>query len=107
MDNYVVSRNIVPDPSLLTPSELKLVDFMNDVATQIPAEWRALGIQLGLDTHALDGIKLQTDNINAAYERVLHLCPSSCTWDSIIKALKSPAVGENDSAGQKKYYTKS
>ena len=36
-----------------------MADLMNDVASVIPAEWRAVGIQLGLPSDILDGIQSQ------------------------------------------------
>ena len=47
---------------------------MNDVAAEIPALWRAVGIQLGLSTDVLDGIQtVGASNLTAAYERVFAL----------------------------------
>ena len=89
-------------------SAVTLVDFLNDVAAKIPALWRAVGIQLGLSTEVLDGVG--ASNLTAAYERVFALwsCPPALrTWDMVIMALRSSAVGQHHLAYslQQKYST--
>ena len=87
--------------------ELELKDFLNDVAAEVPALWRDVGIQLGLSTDVLEGIKQEAAGVASnAYEKVLAKCPvPSRTWGSIIKALRAPAVGRCDLADclEKKY----
>ena len=84
---------------------------MNDVAAEIPALWRDIGIQLGLSTYVLDGIQTAgVNNLTAAYERVFALwsCPPALrTWDMVIMALQSSAVGQHCLAHrlQQKYST--
>lgn len=81
---------------------LKLSDLMNDVGAIIPAKWRLVGVQLDLPTETLD--RIQTQNA-----RMPNLCLHSFeqiftewkgqgtrpyTWETIIDALRTPAVGE-------------
>ena len=77
-------------------------DLMNDVASITPAKWRSVGIQLGLSLSTLDSI--QSNNAGKpdaslhSFEQVFSTWekqgPSPYTWNTIIEALRSPAVGE-------------
>ena len=65
--------------------------------------WRAVGIQLGLSTDALDGIQQESaksvSSCIVAYEMVFNQCPATLrTWGSIIQALRKPAVGNDELA---------
>eukprot|EP00731_Ephydatia_muelleri_P005204 Em0002g1380a len=76
---------------------------MNDVASIVPAKWRAIGIQLELPSGTLDSIqqeharKPQADQ--HSFETMLNiwkqLAKTPYTWKTIIDALKAPSVGEN------------
>ena len=77
-------------------------DLMNDVAAEIPAKWRDVGIQLGLSPRILDNIQSQAagrpDSNMHAFEQVFEQWQRQgtrpYTWRTIIDALKAPAVGE-------------
>ena len=75
---------------------------MNNVAAVIPAKWRVVGIQLGLSSGTLDSIQSQNagrpgSNMQAfgqvfvEWQRQGH---RPYTWEVIIAALKTLAVGE-------------
>ena len=85
---------------VLPPS---LADLMNDVASVIPAQWRAVGIQLGLSADTLDSI--QRENAGKprvcleSFEQVLTIWkrsgPKPNTWNTIVDVLRTPAVGQS------------
>ena len=76
--------------------------LMNDVAAVIPAKWRLVGVQLELSTGTLDSI--QTENAGKpngcihSFEQVFtewkRLGTRPHTWETIIDALRTQAVGE-------------
>ena len=76
---------------------------MNDVAAEIPAKWRVVGIQLCLSPATLDNIQSQTagrpDSNMCAFEQVFDQWQrrrsSPYTWEVIIAALRTPSVGED------------
>ena len=80
-----------------------LADLMNDVASVIPAQWRAVGIQLGLSPDTLDSI--QRENAGKprvcleSFEQVLTIWkrhgPKLYTWNTIVDVLRTPAVGQS------------
>eukprot|EP00731_Ephydatia_muelleri_P005190 Em0002g1366a len=82
---------------------LRIRNLMNDVASIVPAKWRAIGIQLELPSGTLDSIqqeharKPQADQ--HSFETMLNiwkqLAKTPYTWKTIIDALKAPSVGEN------------
>ena len=80
----------------------KLDNLMNDVAAVIPAKWRLVGVQLKLPNGTLDEIQAQNagkpDECKLSFEQVLarwrSLGTSPYTWETMINALNSPAVGE-------------
>ena len=87
----------------------ELQDLMNDVAAAIPAKWRLVGVQLKLPSEVLD--KIQDQNAGKtdickrhSFEQVFtkweRLGTSPHTWETMVKVLGSPAVGEVDLAGQ-------
>ena len=79
-----------------------LTDLMNDVAAEIPSKWRSVGIQLKLQRRTLDTIQhenagMPDSNIHS-FEQVFtewkKQKTSPHTWETIINALRAPAVGE-------------
>ena len=80
----------------------KLTDLMNDVAAVIPSKWRLVGIQLELSSGTLDNIQDENagrpDRNLHSFEQVFteweKLKTRPHTWDTIISALRAPAVGE-------------
>ena len=91
-----------------------LKDLMNDVAAVIPAKWRLLGVQLRLPDGTLDEIQEQNarrpDECKYSFEQVFTKwkslgTTSPYTWETMIEALRSPAVGEEKLANrlQSKY----
>ena len=77
-------------------------NLMNDVAADIPAKWRQIGIQLRVPVATLDSIQSQSagrpDSNMYSFEQVFDQWkrqrPSSYTWKTVIDALKAPSVGE-------------
>lgn len=82
-------------------SEPKLSDLLNEVAAVIPSKWRDIGLQLGLDKGALDGIAVISpgDN-NHCFANVFTQWKSQnsathpYTWSTVLKALQTASVGE-------------
>ena len=76
---------------------------MEKVATAIPAKWRLVGIQLKLPTWTLESIQHQNaermDGLLLSFEWVFteweRQKTSPHTWETIINALRAPAVGEH------------
>lgn len=75
---------------------------MNEVAAKIPGKWRDVGLQLGLDHEALDGIAaISPGDVNHCYSNVftrwknqnLHEYPYA--WSTVVQALKTQAVKED------------
>ena len=83
-------------------SELELADLMNEVAAKIPGKWRDLGLQLGLDMGALDGIAVISpgDN-NHCFTNVFtrwknqNSATHPYTWLTVVQALQTASVGES------------
>ena len=82
-----------------------LADLMNDIASVIPAKWRAVGIQLNLSTGELDSIQNQNagkpESDCNSFEQVFNKWRQQCTnpnqyrWQKIIQVLKTPSVQEH------------
>ena len=75
---------------------------MNDVASNIPAKWRSVGIQLGVSSTTLDSIQSNNagkpqacldsfEQVFSTWEKQGH---NPYTWNVIIDVLRTPAVGE-------------
>ena len=82
-------------------SKPELSDLMNEIAAKIPGKWRDVGLQLGLDQGALDGIALiSPGNTNHCYSNVFarwknqNSTTHPYTWSTILQALESETVGE-------------
>ena len=80
---------------------------MNEIAAVIPSKWRAVGIQLSISKGTLDSIqnnhgwKPQTclDSFEEVFgvwkdQATTGATCSPYTWQTMIDALKTPAVGE-------------
>ena len=83
-------------------SQPELPDLMNEVAAKIPGKWRDVGLQLGLDHGALDGIAaISPGDINHCYSNVFTRWKSQnsqanpYTWSTVVQALEAEAVGED------------
>ena len=83
-----------------------MADLMNDVAAVIPAEWKAVGIHLGLSSDILDGIQSQNAGkpkaCQSSFEEVIsvwkRLGPKPFTWRTIIDVLRTGTVGHTSLA---------
>ena len=79
---------------------------MNYVASVILAKWRSVGVQLKLPSGTLDSIQAQNagrpDGCMLSFEQVFteweRQKTTPHTWDTIINALRAPAVGEHELA---------
>ena len=83
-------------------SQPELADLMNEVAAEIPGKWRDVGLQLGLDHRALDGVAtISPGDVNHCYSNVFTRWKSQnsqahpYTWSTVVQALKARAVGED------------
>ena len=88
--------------SLLGITSPELIELMNDVAAEIPTKWRLVGIQLKLPSGTLNTIQDENagrpDRNVHSFEQVFtewrRQKTSPHTWETIINALRAPAVGE-------------
>ena len=81
----------------------KLVDFLEQVAVKVSANWWMLGLKLGIEPHELDEIAKQNkDHGVHCLQKVMVLWKDKAnppyTWATVIDALKSPIVGEKSVA---------
>ena len=73
---------------------------MNEIAAKIPAKWRDVGLQLGVDQGVLNGIALiSPGDINHCYSNVFTRWKNlnsthPYTWSTVVQALESETVGE-------------
>ena len=75
-----------------------LFDFIENVATVIPAKWRQVGIALGVKHGSLDGFAHQYPELQQRFEAVFHEWtnnPEQQTWEHLLKALRTKTVNEN------------
>ena len=85
-----------------------MADLMNDVASVIPAKWKAVGIQLGLSLDVLDGIKSNNagspDACLNSFEEVLAVWkrqgPRPFSWRTIMDVLRTRAVDHTSLADE-------
>ena len=82
---------------------------MNEIAAEIPGKWRDMGLQLGLDHGALEGIATTShEDIKRCYSNVFTQWKSQnsqahpYTWSTVVQALKARAVGEDRLADKMK-----
>ena len=79
---------------------------MNDVASVILAKWRLVGVQLELPSGTLDCIQGQNagtpEFLKMSFQQMFteweRQKTSPHTWETIINALRTPAVGEHELA---------
>ena len=82
-------------------------NLMNEVAAVIPSKWKAVGYQLSISNGTLDSIQMnhagKPQACHHSFEEVFRTwkdqatTAATCspyTWQTIIDALKTPAVGE-------------
>ena len=83
----------------------KLADLMNFVAAKIPEQWREVGIGLGLDSADIKRIEadIPTHKSTPCYLAVFYKWKNKgtkeCTWDTLLKALRTPLVNASKLAG--------
>ena len=83
------------------------VDFLNEVAAEIPTLWREVGMELGLKPHQLDCIEIEQNRnqvrcFGAAFRKWMEQQTSPCTWATIIQALQTKAVSQHKLAQELK-----
>ena len=88
------------------------VDFLNEVAAEIPTLWREVGMELGLKPHQLDCIETEQNRnqvqcFGAVFRRWREQQTTPCTWATIIQALQTKAVSQHKLAQElkKKFVT--
>lgn len=69
---------------------------------KISHRWYVLGLQLGVETNKLDGIRLQFQKPDMALLEVikewLKQTSKPCSWDALVKALRTNSVNEEKTA---------
>ena len=80
----------------------KLSDFIENVATEIPAKWRQVGIMLGLKSNKLDGIGARCrESQQECYEAIFQKWENGQeqpSWQRIIEVLQTKTVNANSLA---------
>ena len=76
------------------------VDFLNEVAAEIPTLWREVGMELGLKPHQLDCIEIEQNRnqircFGAVFRKWREQQTTPCTWATIIQALQTKAVSQH------------
>ena len=94
--------NLIPAPLEKRP---KQSDLLNQVAAQIPAKWRDVGLQFEIDNSNLEAIyNKYLGNVNSCFAGVFDLWRKNrshpYTWATIIKILRTRSVGENQLADE-------
>ena len=73
-------------------------DLANHVATAIPNKWKQVAYQLELTRGEIDTIKTNESSDNERFMAVMEQWERSAklpyTWETLITALKAPAVEE-------------
>ena len=76
-------------------------EFLDEVAIFAQDKWALIGIQLGIEEQELSTMEQHTDVIRR-FSKIFDVWKrrrtSPFTWETILKALKSPSVGENQLA---------
>ena len=78
-----------------------LFDFIENVATVIPAKWRHVGIVLGLSTNTLNGIGDRCHESQACYEAIFQEWKNGQEqprWERIVEVLQTKTVNANSLA---------
>ena len=86
----------VPDTLSDPPT---LVAFLENVAVEVPAKWRNVGIALGISPSKLDGFEQQhRGEPMRCFERVFQSWeqkgPGSFTWSTLFAVLEKKLIGE-------------
>lgn len=72
--------------------------LMNCCGSKIPSDWRAIGIQLGLQPGQLECFKpiAQLDMVQATQEMFVtwQRIDTNSTWRKLLRALRSPHVNQ-------------
>ena len=78
-------------------SEPELADLMNEVAANIPSKWQEVGIALKVSDGDLAGFAQSDCNkcFISVFTTWKNRQTSPYTWQTVVKALQSPVVGEN------------
>ena len=81
-----------------------LVDFLENVATRIPAKWRMFGIALNISSQVLDGFdqRYRGDQMQC-YEAVFQLWQNQSKfprWESLLKILQTRLLNESALASE-------
>ena len=78
----------------------ELGNLMNIVAAKIPGKWREMAIGLGLDSTDISRIEADvpthksTPCYLAVFDTWKNKGTKEFTWDTVLKALRTPLVGE-------------
>ena len=82
---------------------VSLFQFMEAVASKIPAKWRIVGVSLGISTSILDGIeKHRRGNCLECFSDVFTCWQQQSTpqspanWTALVNVLRSNSVGEEE-----------
>ena len=71
---------------------------MNEVVMSIPAKWKFVGSELGLQPHQLDAIESDQNGIvalcfSAVFQKWENETTLPYSWSTVITALEAPQVG--------------
>ena len=75
-------------------------EFLDEVASFAQDKWALMGLQLGIKEQELSTME-QYPNIKRRFSKIFDARKrrtSPFTWETILKALKSPSVGESQLA---------
>ena len=90
----------VPDNLATKPP--KMHDLLERVASKAKDKWKLMGFALNLEQDQLNTISQNCTDSVLCYSEVFYAWektqPMSFTWATIVEALESPIVGENNLA---------
>ena len=90
----------VPDNLATKPPKMR--DLLEQVASKAKDKWKLMGFALNLKQDQLNTISQNCMDSVLCYSEVFSAWektqPASFTWTTIVEALKSPIVGENNLA---------
>ena len=99
-DVYLGRKNTVAEVASTLSDPPTLDAFISEVAVEIPAKWRMVGILLGVSSSKLDGFdQLHRGQQMLCFESVFQLWkqeegPEVFTWSKLFKVLEGEVIGE-------------
>ena len=82
----------------------KMRELINKVASKAKDKWKKIGLQLDIEPHDLNAISSREQDPILCYSEVFSLWKRRAdppfTWDTIVEALRAPAVEETRLAAE-------